>query len=96
MAYTDNTFALISPGAGKYDTRCFTYRTMDDLATVTGAAYIEDAKDRGARKGDIVDVVKVDDLTDPTPGSIEHSRFVIDDIDASTGAGTIVAAPAMT
>ena len=95
MAYTSSTFALINPGAGKYDTRMFTYRTTDDLATITAADYFTSAVERGARMGDIVHIVRVDDFEAPTSGAIEAGMFTFDAFNVA-GDGTVVEAAPLT
>jgi len=91
MAYASENLALISPGAGKENTRCFTYKTTDAVAVLVAAAYIEDGVDRGMRVGDLVDIVKVDNLATPT--TFEHSRFVVTAVNAAGAATIAVSAP---
>ena len=94
MAYNPEYLSMISVDSGKNGPRVFGLRSTDNEATIEGAGYISDARDRGMRVGDAVLAQNVDDLAAPT--TVQSDWKTCTAIDASTGAGTVASFVAIT
>ena len=83
MAF-DQKFLSLAYNGGRFGLRTFTYSTTDALATVEAADYFaQKASEAGARLGDLMTVVVVDDLNTTT--AVTASRdYHVSAINATT------------
>lgn len=58
MAYDPEQLFLITSAGGDKCGQTWRYEGTDDLATVAGAGFIDDADDRGMRIGDAIEVIQ--------------------------------------
>ena len=83
MAYVPDNLRLYVNDIGGGVPRKFLYTTVSDsLATITGSAYFSDAKAKGARVGDLIEVVAT---TGP--------KYILLQFTAVTSSGGTAAAP---